>query len=481
MWPFSRTRQPRTNTAHITFGNTLTGNKELFVPHKTGTVTMYSCGPTVYNQASIGNLRAYVFSDTVARVLMQAGYHVRRVINITDVGHLVGDGDEGEDKMAVGAEREHATPKEIADRYTKLFIDDLDELNIDTGNILFPRATEYIKEQIAMAKTLEEKGFAYHIKNGLAFDISRFPTYGQLGNVGTALRRAGARVEADTEKRHPGDFWLWRTAKPGDLQKWDSPWGKGNPGWHIECSAMARALLGIEIDIHTGGEDHIQVHHNNEIAQSEAASGRRFVHYWMHNAFLNMGGEKVSKSLGNVVYLSDIIARGYHPLALRYFFFQAHYRTPISFSWDAIAGASEALNRLWRISGEIDDEAEGKSSPGHARDRFVALMRDDLSTPQALGILWESLKSEEFTPEEKWGLIQDADELLGLSLVEPPVTPSTSNADAPLSVQELLENREAARKARNWELADALRAQIEAGGYTVDDGPSGPILTKRHQ
>lgn len=449
------------------------------MPIKAGTVLMYTCGPTVYGPAHVGNLRSYVFSDSIARVLTHAGYHVRRVINITDVGHLVGDGDEGEDKMAVGAKREKLAPEEIASRYAKQFIADLAELSIDTSAILFPRATEYIREQIALATTLEEKGFAYRMPDGLYFDTAKFNSYGQLGNIGHASLQAGKRVSTQG-KRNPSDFALWRTAKPHDLQQWDSPWGMGNPGWHIECSAMARALLGIEIDIHTGGEDHISVHHNNEIAQSEAASGRRFVRYWMHNAFLTMNGEKAAKSLGNVVYLSDIIAKGYHPLALRYFFFQAHYRTPLSFSWDAIAGADEALRRLWRLASEIDDEAEGRAAPSPARDRFIALLRDDLSTPQALGTLWESLKSEEFTPEEKWGLIQDADTLLGLSLVEPPLgTAALRPEEIPHDVQELLAERELARTAKDFARADGIRRQIEAGGYTVDDGPEGPVLTKR--
>src|SRR3990167_6800063 len=374
---FGKQKNHPNRIPHIFFTNTLSGNKELFISQKPGIVTMYSCGPTVYGSAHIGNLRAYVFSDTLARVLTGAGYRVQRVINITDVGHLVGDGDTGEDKMNVGAAREKTTPQAIADRYAKEFVEDLSELNIDTKDVQFPRATDYIKEQIALAKTLEEKGFAYRVKNGLAFDTSRFPSYGRLGNIDLSAQRVGARIEADTEKRSPADFWLWRTAKPNDLQQWDSPWGRGNPGWHIECSAMSRALLGPEIDIHTGGEDLAMIHHNDEIAQSEAASGRRFVHYWLHNAFLTMQGEKISKSLGNVVYLSDVVERGFHPLALRYFFLQAHYRTPLSFSWGALGGAANALERLWRQACDIREESGGETAPSEAREHFLALMRDD--------------------------------------------------------------------------------------------------------
>lgn len=439
---------------------------------------MYSCGPTVYGSAHIGNLRAYVFSDTIARVLTRAGCRVQRVINITDVGHMVGDGDVGEDKMAVGAAREKTTPQAIADRYTKEFFDDLSELNIDTKDIQFPRATDYIKEQIALAKTLEEKGFAYHIKNGLAFDTSRFPGYGKLGNIDVSAQRVGARIETDAEKRHPTDFWLWRSAKPNDLQQWDSPWGRGNPGWHIECSAMSRALLGQEIDIHTGGEDHIATHHNNEIAQSEAASGRTSVHYWMHNAFLTIEGQKISKSLHNDVYLKDILAKGLNPLALRYFYLQAHYRTPLSFSWDALTGAANALDRLWKLSHAVAEESKRTSAPSEARKRFLAMMRDDLATPQALGVLWESLKSEDYTPEEKWGLLEEAEAHVGLALLHPPARSTLLEKDLPKEIQNMLKERGVARTSQDFKEADRIRGEIEHRGYHVDDGPDGPMLTR---
>ena len=465
-------------TTQVFFTNTLSGKKELFISQRPGLVLLYSCGPTVYDRAHIGNLRAYIFSDTIARVLHEAGYRVQRVINITDVGHLVGDGDRGEDKMAVGAKREHTTPEEIATRYTKLFIDDLHDLNIDTDDIRFPRATDYMKEQIALAKTLEEKGFAYRLADGLYFDVQKFPSYGKLGGLSHVQMEAGARVAVVAGKRHPADFVLWRKAKPNDLQQWERPWGRGNPGWHIECSAIIRSLLGIEIDIHTGGEDHIAVHHNNEIAQSEAASGRTFVHYWMHGAFLNMQNEKVSKSLGNVVYLSDITAKGFHPLALRYFFLQAQYRTPLSFSYDALASAENALERLWKISREVALESKEKSEASEADDRFLAAMRDDLATPAALGILWDSLKSDDYTPEEKWQLIKDADAHFGLALLNPPTVGTLAETDIPKELKEMLARREAARASKDFKEADRIRDDIENSGYHVDDGPNGPVLTK---
>ncbi|MFZ2500394.1 MAG: cysteine--tRNA ligase [Minisyncoccia bacterium] len=464
--------------SQVFFTNTLSCTKELFVSQKLGVVLLYSCGPTVYGQQHIGNMRAVVFSDTLARTLKSARYRVKRVINITDVGHMVGDGDGGEDKMAVGAKREHLTPEEVATRYTKMYLDDIEDLNVDVADISFPHASDYIKEQIALAKTLEEKGFAYRLADGLYFDTQKFTDYGRLGGVANARLEAGARVEVVVGKHHPADFVLWRVAKPNDLQQWSSPWGSGNPGWHIECSAMIRSLLGQEIDIHTGGEEHVSVHHNNEIAQSEAASGRTFVHYWMHNAHLTMGTEKMSKSLGNVVCLSDITGKGFHPLALRYFFLQAHYRTHLSFSWDALAGAAGALDRLWKMSREIAEESKCVSESSEVLAHFIATMRDDLATPQALGILWDALKNEELSSGEKWGLIKVADEHLGLSLITPPPTKSLSEEDIPEDMRELIARRKVARDANDFAESDRIRAEIEKCGYRVDDGPKGVVLTR---
>jgi cysteinyl-tRNA synthetase len=470
-----------TRVAPVFFTNTLGGTKELFIPQKPGVVTMYSCGPTVYGPVHIGNLRAYIFSDTIARVLTAAGYRVKRVMNITDFGHLVSDADEGEDKMSKGLRREGLAltlenMHTMAERYAKLFIDDLTEMNVQTEELIFPRASDYIAEQIALIHTLEQKGYAYRIKDGVYYDTSRFPNYGQLGGINLDAQKEGARVEKNTEKRNPSDFVLW---KSDPALGWESPWGMGFPGWHIECSAMSRTLLGQEIDIHTGGEDLAPIHHNNEIAQSEAASGRTFVHYWLHNAFLNLNGEKASKSLGNVVYLSDITAKGFHPLALRYFFFQAHYRTPLSFSWDALAAAASALDRLWKVARDLADESKRTSKPSEARDHFLATVRDDLAMPQALGILWDSLRSEDYTPEEKWGLIEAADAHFGLMLITPPVPIALAKENIPADIQEMLTRREAARAEKDFKEADRLRDTIEQGGYRVDDGPQGAVLTKR--
>ena len=468
-------------TPQIFLTNTLSGKKEVFVPQQAGVVSMYTCGPTVYGPAHIGNLRSYVFSDTLARVLIGAGYHAQRVINITDFGHLVSDGDEGEDKMTKGLRHEGmeltlANMRIMAEKYAAGFLEDLAELDVDTAQITFPRASDYIPEQIALIKTLEQKSYAYRTRDGVYFDTARFPSYGGLGGINVNAQQEGTRVTKKTEKRSPADFVLW---KPDSKLGWESPWGLGFPGWHIECSAMSRSLLGQEIDIHTGGEDNRPVHHNNEIAQSEAASGRTFVHYWMHNAFLTAGGgEKASKSLGNIFYLSDVVEKGFHPLALRYFFLQAHYRTPLSFSWDAVAAASGALERLWRLAREIGDESKRVSTPSEARDLFLVAMRDDLGTPQALGALWDALRSEDYAPKEKWGLLEDADAHLGLSLLTPPATSELKVTDAPKEVQEMLAYREAARVSKDFALADRIRGDIERSGYRVNDGLEGPVLTR---
>ncbi len=485
MWPFAK-KLKYNETARtgppIFLTNSLSGAKEVFLPLRPRRALLYTCGPTVYSPVHIGNLRSYVFSDTLSRVLDEAGYRVQRVINITDVGHLTSDGDEGEDKMEQGAKREKASATEISSRYTKRFLEDLEALNFDIATIEFPRATAYVREQIALAKTLEEKGFAYTTRDGLYFDTGKFAGYGRLAGVAEARMREGARIAANLDKRHPADFALWKRSSAGVAreQEWDSPWGRGFPGWHLECSAMARALLGSEIDIHTGGEDLAPIHHNNEIAQSEAVSGRPFARYWMHNAFLTSGGDKISKSLGNFVYLSDVSARGYHPLALRYFFLQAHYRTPLAFSWDTLESASQGLRRLWQLSREIALEARGRMAGSPEREHLIAAARDDLGTPAALGVLWAALRDEDLTAPEKWQLINTADVLFGLSLVSPPSLRSAALApkDLPDPVRKLLAEREAARKGRDFAEADRLRNALRGSGYHVEDGPSGTILTK---
>ncbi len=504
MWPFGKNsildalqKKPESVPTPIFFTNTLGGKKEKFIPIKPNVATMYSCGFTVYSQAHIGNIRPYVFSDLIARVLKSDGYHVRRVINITDVGHLVSDADEGEDKIEMGAKREGTTAEEIGMRYTNLFMQDLKLVNLDTEEILFPKATQYIPEQIAMIKTLESKGHTYKTSDGIYFDTSTFSDYGKLGGISDEDIKDGTYESVEervavagktrlkkftSDKRNPADFALWKfspTTGAKRQQEWQSPWGIGFPGWHIECSAMVRALLGETIDIHTGGIDHIPVHHNNEIAQSECVLGHPFVHYWMHVAFLTIEGHKISKSIGNTVYLSDITARGFHPLALRYFFLQAHYSSTISFSWDSISAAHEAgWRRVGRHRASILIDSKGIAVPTDAQKEFTHLLHDDLATPQALAYLWEVIRDEDVLPKEKLGLLQTAEEIFGLSLLNPPETARKRAVDElPHDIQSLVKDREKARLSHDFTKADTIRAKLQNRGYRVEDGPNGPLLT----
>ncbi len=472
MFSFARRRYP------VRLTNTLSGGKELFTPQKSH-VSIYSCGPTVYGPQHIGNLRAIIFSDTLARVLESAGYRTKRVVNITDVGHVVGDGDEGEDKMSVGAKRDGTTPKEIADRYSRQYLHDIQVLNVDLHAIRFPRATHYIPDQIAMIGELEKRGHTYQASDGIYFDTHTFPEYGKLGKRQEAKLIAGARVQMSEGKKDSRDFVLWRNAKPGDVQKWKSPWGEGNPGWSIECSAMIRTLLGKTIDIHTGGEDHISIHHNNEIAQSEGVTGQPLARFWLHNAFLTIDGQKISKSLGNVYVLEDVISRGFHPLSLRYFLLQAHYRTPLSFTWEALEASSLALSSLWRMSVQIKKESKGKSVPSPTQKELGMLAADDLNTPQVLGMLWSALQNPALSAKQKWGVVRCAEGILGLSLLTPPKEALPFEADSlPEDLRALVEEREKARASRDFAKADELRIHLENRGYRVDDTPSGPLFTK---
>lgn len=469
----SRASAPESYAAPVLLANTRTGRVEPFSSARAGTATLYSCGPTVYARSHIGNLRSYVFADTLARTLAHAGYRVRRAINLTDVGHLVGDGDAGEDKMEEGSRAEGARARDVADRYIRLFMEDIAALGLDTGAITFPRATEYIDEQIALAKILEEKGYAYLIDDGLYFDTARFPGYGGAHDAGES------RIGANAQKRSAADFALWkRSPKPSAehpkrQQEWPSPWGVGFPGWHLECSAMVRALLGQPVDIHTGGIDHIPVHHANEIAQSEAAFGVPLARFWMHNAFLTIGDRKLSKSEGADIHLPDVVARGHAPRALRYLFLQARYSSELAFSWESLDAAANALARLQRLARTVHAEARGRSRASDRARRFVALVRDDLGTPAALALLWDALKDEDLGRPEQLALLELADRLLGLDLL------ADAAPDAvPAAVQALVDARERARMEGDFARADELRIHIRDRGYAVEDGPSGPVATR---
>lgn len=496
MWPFtSKAKELKDGPVFLT--NTLGGAKQAFIPLKPGVATLYSCGPTVYSKQHIGNMRAAIFSDTVARVLSQNGFRVRRVTNITDVGHLTGDNEgdanQGEDRMEKSAQETGQKASDIAEHFTKVFTEDIRALGVDTEHIQFPHATQYIPEQIALIQALEKAGHTYRIQDGIYFDTSTFPTYGKLGNIPQELIKDGdlastmerislvghGRIKENKEKRNAADFALWKFSLASGVrqQEWSSPWGRGFPGWHIECSAMSKALLGETIDIHTGGIEHIPVHHNNEIAQSESVTHKPLARYWMHGAHLTLDGEKFAKSQGNSLYVSDIIERGYHPLALRYFFLQASYRTTLSFTWEALAGSAEALSRLWKIARIAKEESKGIPVFGEESERIRALAADDLGTPRAIAALWEIVRDDELSAKKIWGAIVTAEEVLGLSLTTPPHARTPD--PIPSDIQKLVEEREEARASRDFARADELRIHIENRGYAVEDGAQGPKIHKK--
>ena len=476
---------PAHNFPPLQFHNTLSGQLEPFIPLLPKKVSMYNCGPTVYDRQTIGNMRPYVFADTLKRTLEYWGYSVLQVINITDVGHLVSDADEGEDKMEQSAKKQKCSARKIADEYTNLFFTDLDQLGIDRSRITFPRATEYIGEQIALVQTLLEKGYAYQIKDGIYFDTSRFPAYGKLGGIELLGLRAGARVKQNAEKRDPHDFALWKfSGRKSREQEWESPWGKGFPGWHIECTAMIFKLLGRQIDIHTGGVDHIPIHHNNEIAQAEALTGKQYVRYWLHNEFITIESKKISKSIGNTIYVSQLEGRGISPLALRYWFLNGHYRSPMNFTWEAVEGANAALLRLNRhFFEDLADAARGAVPDENFLGDFTEALVDDLNTPQALARVWDLIKNPEISAAAKRSSLLEADRVLGLGLsAERPMSKLNvvKHDDIPAELRILLNERESAREAKDFTRADELRARIAEAGYDIEDGPNGPALSTKN-
>lgn len=457
--------------------NTLGNRREEFKP-RGRTVKMYNCGPTVYDVQQIGNLSSSggVFGDIVRRVLEYNGYSVEQVINITDFGHLVSDADEGEDKMTKTLKREGLAltlenMSMIADRYTTIFLEDIVLLNVAIEKIKFPRASKYVPAQIALIQTLDEKGYAYKTKDGLYFNTSLFPQYGVLGGINKEHREEKARIPANIEKKNPADFALW---KFNEAVGWESPWGKGFPGWHIECSAMIRSILGEQIDIHTGGIEHVAIHHNNEIAQSEATSGKSpFARYWLHRAHIQIDGRKISKSLGNTVYLSDVIARGIEPLALRYWFLTAHYRSSANFTWNALGAAQTALTRLHGIISELANVKTGVVPTSWQR-KFHERLNDDLDTPGAIAVMWEMLNKKTIPDSEVKAALLDFDRVLAIGLSNP--FPKKT-LDIPADVRSLLTEREAARTAKDWRRADELREKIKSKGFIVEDSEKGPRLS----
>ena len=457
----------------IYFYNTLTKQKDLFKPIEEGKVKIYSCGPTVYKDATIGNMRTNLLNDTLRRVLKYNGYELKHVMNITDVGHLVSDGDEGEDKMLKSAREEHKSPLEIAEHYTKLFFRDLERLNIETPEVVC-KATDHIKEMLEKVQKIMKNGYAYETSTAIYFDVSKLDKYGILSGINLNDQKAGARVDIDPEKRNPYDFALWIKAPANHLMKWDSPWGPSYPGWHIECSAMSTKYLGEEFDIHTGGIDLVPTHHENEIAQNKGACGKNPAHYWIHGEYLLINGGKMSKSLGNTYLIDDIIARGYSPLAYRLFNYSCHYRGKLNFTWEGIESANTSLIRLREgyqkhLNGNSDISDEIIAD---MENRFHQAINDDMNMPLALSVVWEAVKYPEKSPKIAQ-LLKKFDTVLGIKIDE------VQETKIPQEILDLVEERKQARSDKNWSESDRLRDLIAEKGYIVKDTKDGTEVLKK--
>jgi cysteinyl-tRNA synthetase len=455
------------NKEPIFLYNTLGREKQEFKPMAPGLAKMYACGPTVYHFVHIGNMRTYLFTDFLRRMLTYNGYQVSLIMNITDVGHLTDDADAGEDKMLVAMQREGKSAEEIAGFYTEVFFDDLKRLNVLPADF-YPRATDHITQQINMIQLLEGNGYTYETSDGIYFDTSKLDEYGKLSGQKAEEKEAGARVDMK-EKKNPTDFALWKFSPEDEkrLMEWESPWGKGFPGWHIECSAMSVEYLDAPFDIHTGGIDLIPVHHENEIAQTKGAHDTPQANYWMHGEFITVDGEKMSKSKGNVYRMQDLIDKGFDPLAYRYLVMGAHYRTKLNFTFEALESAQTTL---FKLRDKARDMAEPTSVSETYQERFHKAVNDDLNMPQALAVLWEMMDDDALASGEKAATLLDFDEILGLQLDEVVATP----LDIPPKVQEKIDAREAARNDQDWETADALRDEIRDMGYLVEDTAEGP-------
>ncbi len=463
------------NMADLYLYNTLTRKKEIFKPLHDNEVRLYTCGPTVYNYAHIGNLRTYIFEDILRRVLEYNGFKVKHVENITDVGHLTDDADQGEDKVEKMAREKKMTAWEIAEFFTKAFKEDIKKLNIKEPNI-WCKATDHIKDQIETIKKIEAAGYTYRTADGIYFDTSKLKNYGELARLDPQQLKAGARVEMG-EKKNPTDFALWKFS-PQDKKRqmeWDSPWGKGFPGWHIECSTMSTKYLGVPFDIHCGGIDHIPVHHTNEIAQTWAAEGKKMANFWLHGEFLVIDEKRMGKSEGNFITLQTLIDKGYHPLAYRYFVLNAHYRQKLNFSWSALDFAQHSLENLYRLVGELEEPEIGCAE---YEDKFLRAINDDLNTPQALAIVWDLLKSD-YPPSAKAASLFKFDQVLALDLEKKFKEIKEKIKELPEQVQQLLKERQQAREEKNWQLSDKLRDEIEELGYIVEDTPAGQKIRPR--
>jgi cysteinyl-tRNA synthetase len=457
--------------------NTLVRKIEDFKPINPQIVNMYTCGPTVYDYSHIGHMRTYVGNDILRRVLEFNGYKVKQVMNITDVGHLVSDADTGEDKMEKGAKKFNMSVWKIAKKFEKQFFNSIDALNIERPDILM-HATDYIKEQIVFIQILEQKGFTYKIADGIYFDTSKVKDYNKLSGQNIDQLKEGARVGAVEGKKNPTDFALWKFS-PKDTRRqmeWESPWGIGFPGWHIECSAMAIKGLDTEtLDIHTGGIDHISIHHTNEIAQSEAATGKKFVNYWVHQNHLHVDGTKMSKSLGNIYTVEDVVKKGFDSLALRYLFLQTHYRQEMNFTWESLRAAQVAYKRL---IDEISKLNQPKGEVTEYEEKFKNAINDDLNMSKALSIVWELIKSNDYPDSAKLGGLLKMDQVLGLDLENARKRGKQIKIVVPAEVQMLIEERNALRKRGSYTQADHLRNRIKKLGYNIKDTDKDVLIEK---
>ena len=457
--------------------NTLTHSKQEFKPINQEEIRIYSCGPTVYSYAHIGNFRTYVFVDSLRRMFKYNGYNLKHVMNITDVGHLTSDADTGEDKMEKAARKEGKNPYEIAEFYTKAFMEDMVKLNIDMPNII-SKATDNIDEMLEMVKKIIENGYAYETSKGIYFDVSKLDKYPVLSNNKVEGQEAGARIEVDPEKKNPYDFAIWIKAPENHMMKWDSPWGKSYPGWHLECSAISEKFLGKHFDIHTGGVDHIPIHHENEIAQSKGANGVIPANYWMHCEFLLVDGGKMSKSLGNVYTLKELKEKGIEPLAYKLFCFSSHYRNKLNFTFDGVKASQVSLNRL------RDGYLKHKNGNANIEEnkikeyeqKFHEAINDDLNMPLALSIVWEVIR-ETNKSKAYAELIEKFDTVLGLDLKNSEKYIKI-DLEIPENVKELLEVRKKARQEKDWAKSDEIRDKIKELGYAVKDTANGMEIEK---
>lgn len=463
----------------IYFYNTLGRKKEKFEPLNGNEVRIYSCGPTVYKDATIGNMKSYIFMDNLRRVLKYNGYTVKHAMNITDVGHLVSDGDDGEDKMVKAAREEKKSPLEIAAFYTEKFFQDFDRLNIDRPEIIC-KATDHIKEMERFVEKLIENGYAYETSTAIYFDVSKLDKYGILSGIDVRNQKAGARVEIDEEKKNPYDFALWIKAPQNHLMKWESPWGLSYPGWHIECSTMSNKYLGEQFDIHTGGIDLIPTHHENEIAQSKGCTGKIPARFWMHCEYLLINGGKMSKSLGNAYLVQDIIDKGYDPLSFKMMCFSSHYRNKLNFTWEALDSSQSALSRLREGYRKHLDGTEmvDISKIEEYKEKFLKAINDDLNMPVAMSVIWDVVKNP-IKSKDLANLLLDFDKVLGVDIDrKDSLNENDSQEEIPDDIKKILEERNEARKNKDWALSDKLRDELKEKGYIVKDSKEGTQLQK---